>query len=95
MTPPDPQPLPVIHGLHWYFGLYLGALIVGAASGLIPLVLGLCLKQRKLGYLGLLVCVVCGLLFGLKGITPPVTISCVAVLAAWRRQRETIKNRES
>ena len=75
------------HGLSWWIGLVAGGLLSGALFGLIPLLLGYCLRQAKLGWLGLAASIVSGLIGGLPTAGVSVGISAAAIYSAWRRSR--------
>jgi len=67
------------------FGAIVGALVVGALLGLIPLVLGQQLKQTTLGRSGFLACVVAGLILGAIAALPTCIGFCIAI---WVRSRK-------
>jgi hypothetical protein len=80
------------HPAFWWTGFVFGAigasLMVGALLGLIPLVLGNHLDQRRLGRIGFLASVVCGFLAGVFGALPVSLAFVVTIFVRWRRGRK-------
>jgi hypothetical protein len=77
----------VVHGPAWYVGLIAGAVLVGAVVGLIPLCMGLLMKQRKLAYAGLAACTMGGLIFGIKGAMWSAVPVVATIFGNWYRRR--------
>jgi hypothetical protein len=73
------------HGFNWWIGLFLGSLGVGALLGLIPLLMGLFMGQKKLGTGGFFACLVAGLATGLRFTPVVAALAALAVYRAWRK----------
>lgn len=79
------------HDTSWWVGFGIGAiaasLVVGAAAGLVPFVLGQQLNQAKVGRIGFLSCVVAGLAGGVLLALPVAVGFVIAVIVQWRRAK--------
>lgn len=61
--------------------------ILGGMVGLIPLLLGLMLKQGQLGLVALLFCIVLGFLTGLIGPVVAAAGFVVGIIVSWHRAK--------
>jgi hypothetical protein len=77
--------------LHWA-GVFAGALMVGAALGLVVLVLGQLLNLRIYGRVGFLACVVASLVGGIILAAPTCIGFVVAIVLQSRRKKEVQSN---
>ena len=79
------------HDTSWWLGFGIGAiagsLVVGAAAGLVPFVLGQLLNQAKVGRIGFLSCVVASLVGGVLLALPVAVVFVIAVIVMWRRAK--------
>jgi hypothetical protein len=65
--------------------------ILGGIVGLIPLLLGLILKQAQLGLVAFLFCVFLGFLTGLIGPVVAAVGFMIGIIASWNRARTRSK----
>jgi hypothetical protein len=77
--------------LNSWLNLGLTSLTFGVLFGLVPLILGFFLKQRRFGLVALILCAVVGFFFGIQGASVSATGISFAIIVRWQRERRAAR----